>query len=134
SVDELADAITHRSGLLGMAGSTDAQALEEVATRGDAQARLALDMFADSASGWIAAMATYLDRLDALVFTGGIGEHSHPIRERICRRLGVLGIPSPEQSKDEKDAVLSAGDSPVVLRVKAREDLVISRAVAAVLG
>ena len=82
------------------------------------------------AAEWIAAAATALPRLDALVFTGGIGEHAAPVRARIVGRLGMLGLPTSLADSDgEGDAVLTArGAGPAVLRVAAREDLVIAEA------
>ena len=80
------------------------------------------------AAEWIAAAATALPRLDALVFTGGIGEHAAPVRARIVGRLGILGLPT-SLGDPEGDAVLTAGGArPAVLRVAAREDLVIAEA------
>jgi acetate kinase len=129
-VDDVADAISHRAGLVAIAGTSDVRVLEKAAGEGDQRAVLALEMFVLRASGWIAAMATALGTLDGLVFTGGIGEHSHAIREQICRRLAVLGVPSPTLPGTDDDALLSASEGPAVLRVRAREDLVISRQVA----
>jgi acetate kinase len=80
----------------------------------------------------VAAASTALDRLDALVFTGGIGEHAGSIRSNIVARLGVLGF--PDALRDAMpDAVLAAGP-PSALVIGAREDLVIAEEVAALLG
>ena len=77
-----------------------------------------------------AADATALPRLDGLVFSGGIGEHAAPVRRRIVGRLGMLGVaPSLADSGREGDAILAArGAGAAVLRVAAREDLVIAEA------
>lgn len=88
TLDELDDALEHRSGLAGLAGTDDVAALLEA----DAPtARLALEIFAYRVAQAVAAMATSLGGLDALVFTGGIGEHAAPVRERIANQLGFLG-------------------------------------------
>jgi acetate kinase len=93
---------------------------------GDEQAALAIELFVRRAAEGIAAAATALPTLDALVFTGGIGEHAGPVRERIVARLGTLGFGTSLADADD-DEVLTAGDSrPAVLRVAAREDLVIA--------
>lgn len=97
-------------------------------------AALALEMFAHRAAASIAAVATGLQRLDALVFTGGIGEHSHRTRQRICARLSVLGVPESTEPASGSDAVIAAIDGRAVLRIAAREDLVIARQVAGALG
>ncbi|MEO8245792.1 MAG: acetate/propionate family kinase [Chloroflexota bacterium] len=120
-LEALADGLAHRSGLLGLSGTTpDVRELERLATTGDASALLALEIYAARAAAGIAAMATSLPRLDGVVFTGGIGEHSHRVRSSIARRLTVLGVPEPGD-RDEGDAVVAAGP-PALLVVKARED------------
>jgi acetate kinase len=83
----------------------------------------------------IAAAATALPRLDALVFTAGIGENAGSIRARIVARLGSIGVAAIVDSAVSEDAVLppagtaSGGPtaSPSVLRIAAREDLVVAR-------
>lgn len=130
-VDELADGLGHRSGLLGVSGTTaSVSELEVAAARGDDRARLALDMFASRASAAIAAVATSLPQLDGLVFTGGIGEHSALVREAIVRRLGPLGVPSA--LVDPAGDGFAAPGRPFVAVVQAREDLVIADQVRAV--
>ena len=75
-----------------------------------------------------------LPALDAVVFTGGIGEHSGPIRKRITGRLAVLGIREPTDEAVRSDAVLGEpGDRPAVLRISAREDVMIANSVRAIL-
>jgi acetate kinase len=76
-------------------------------------------------------MATALGGLDALVFTAGIGEGSAPIRARICRRLGFLGVELDERANSSAapDADLAAPASPVRIWVlHAREDVIAARA------
>ena len=134
-VDELAEGLDHRSGLLGVSGTTgSARELEEAAADGDPRARLALSMFARRAAAGIAAAAPALSRLDALVFTGGVGENSAAIRADITRRLAVLGVPRVGADASE-DAVLTGPHAQVaVLRIEAREDLAIAHEVAGLLG
>jgi acetate kinase len=130
---EMEDELAHRSGLLGVSGSSSSvRDLEEAAVGGDRRSELALEMFARRAAAWIAAMATALPRLDAIVFTGGIGERSHPMRGRICRGLSVLGVPEPDEPSDEGDRIIGRGPGPTLLRMVAREDIVIARQVATV--
>jgi acetate kinase len=135
TLDQVDDAITHRAGLLGVSGiSGSVRELEEASEAGHARARLALDMFADRAAAGIAAAATRLGRLDALVFTRRIGEHSYRLRDAICGGLGTLGVPIPSRPSDDADCVPSTGSAVAVLRVTAREDLVMSRDVAQTIG
>jgi acetate kinase len=129
-VETLAEALEHGSGLAAVSGQgADVRKLEAASQDGDARASLALEMFAARAAAGIAAMATSLERLDAVVFTGGIGEGSHAMRRAICERLSALGVPLPGEPPSDEDAVLAADGGPVIIRVTAREDLVIARQV-----
>jgi acetate kinase len=129
TMPELADALQHESGLLGVSGvSADLRAVRRAAVEGDQRARLAIDIFVRRAAAAIAAAATCLPRLDGIVFTGGIGEHDAQARSAICSRLGMLGIRQPSSDENGGDALLTPLDAaPAVLRVAAREDLVIAR-------
>jgi acetate kinase len=130
SVDGLADALEHRSGLGAVGGhGGDVRELQAQADDGDERAALALDMFAAIAAAAIASAATRLERLDAVVFTGGVGEHAGALRAAIVSRLRVLGVPEISAQETGDDRVLDPGP-PAVLRVEAREDLVIAEAVA----
>jgi len=135
TTDELAEALDHRSGLLGVSGrSSDVRDLLAAETAGDGPATLALELFVRRAAAGIAAAATALPSLDALVFTGGIGEHSGPIRARVAAALGVIGIPPVTRTDIAGDAILAGGHgSPAVLRIAAREDVVIAGAVRSLL-
>ena len=109
SPDELGDGLAHRSGLLAIGGTSDVRELEERASGGDEAARLALAMFAHRAAAGIAAVATSLERLDAIVFTGGIGEHSAAMRQAIVERLATLRVPARLASAVADDRVLADG-------------------------
>ena len=86
--DELDDALEHHAGLLGISGvSADMRDVEGAADADDARADLALEMFAHRTASTIAAMSASLDRVDALVFTGGIGSHAATMRARIGAKL-----------------------------------------------
>jgi acetate kinase len=131
---ELRRDLERGSGLLGVSGrSADVRELEAAAAQGDARARLALVMFADRAAAGIAAAASRLARLDAIVFSGGIGENAGGLRADIVARLAVLGLAPISESESGHDRVLRAvrgqpdGEGPVTLRVEAREDLVAAR-------
>ena len=132
--DELADTLEHRSGLLGVSGrSSDVAELERADAAGDAAAGLALELYARRAAAWIASMATAVEHLDAVVFTGGIGENSTAIQARICARLAVLGVRVPSAEADIRgDAILVPAPVAVML-VHAREDVVIARQAAELL-
>jgi acetate kinase len=135
TVPQLADVLDHGSGLLGVSGRTaDVRVLLAAEAEGDASAALALELFVRRAAAGIAASATALSHVDAVVFTGGIGEHSGPLRQRIVGRLSVLGLPAISDATVESDGRLGLrGDGPTVLRVEAREDLVVAGTVRATL-
>jgi acetate kinase len=132
---QLADVLDHGSGLLGVSGRTaDVREVLAAEADGDASAALALELFVRRAAAGIAASSTALSRVDAVVFTGGIGEHSGPLRQRIVGRLSVLGLPAISDAPMESDGPLGLrGDGPTVLRVEAREDLVVAGNVQATL-
>lgn len=133
SLAELAESLQHQSGLLGVSGvSGDMRAVASAAADGDMRARLAIDMFVRHAAAGIAAAASALPRLDALVFTGGIGERAAKVRSAICGRLATLGVPAELMAGDAAaDHLLSpAGAAVAVARVAAREDLIMAREVA----
>jgi acetate kinase len=132
ATNELADALAHRSGLRAVAGTADVRDIEARADEGDGKARLAINMFARHAAAGIAAATTALPALDALVFTGGIGEHSARMRHETTRRLASVGIPRADAAA-QGDAVVAGGD-PAVLVIAAREDLVIAAEVAAIVS
>jgi acetate kinase len=116
SVSELDRALNERSGVDGVSGvSADMREVLAAADQGNARAQLARDMFVHRVVSTIGAMAATLDGVDALVFTGGIGEHSAAIRDAVGARLGFL---RPFE----------------LLVIPAREDLSILREVVRVLG
>jgi acetate kinase len=87
---DLDDLLNHRSGLRGISGiSGDVRELE---ASSDPNAQLALDVFAYRAAKYIAGYCAALGGVDAIAFTAGIGEHSAPMRQRICDRLAFLGV------------------------------------------
>ncbi|HEY5520699.1 MAG TPA: acetate/propionate family kinase [Candidatus Limnocylindrales bacterium] len=133
---DLARVLDQESGLLGVSGlSGDVRMLVDAAGSGNDRARLALDIFVRRAAEEIAAAATSLEHLDALVFTGGIGENAAGLRAAICARLAVLGVPPVAEDSVDEDKVLAGGDGTVaVMRIEAREDLVIAEQAASAIG
>jgi len=136
TVEGMSDALEHRSGLLGVSGvGADLREVQAAADAGDHRARLAIDMFVARASAAIGGAATALPRLDALVFTGGIGEHAARVRAAIVERLAVLGVAPIGSDALDRDGILGAiGPGPAVLRIEAREDLVMAMETAGILG
>ena len=137
SADELADALEHRSGLLGLAGSADMREILQRAATGEPSASLALDVYIHRLRAGIAAMAAALGGLDALVFTGGVGEHCGEVRAAAAAGLAFLGIAlDPASNSDaHADAEIGAAGAAVrALVVTAREDVEIARQVRMVLA
>jgi acetate kinase len=136
AVDDIAQALEHEAGLAGLAGTAD---MREVLARDDDEARLAVDVYIHRLCAGIGAMAASLGGIDALVFTGGVGERSSPVRERACERLSHLGVALDAgrnaNANTAPDFDVSTAGSPVrVLVVRAREDLEIARQTRAVVA
>jgi acetate kinase len=89
---ELAATLEHRSGLLGLTGTSDMRDVLSRAAAGESRAILGREVYLHRLRGSIAAMAAALGGLDALVFTGGVGENSVEIRARTAAGLGFLGV------------------------------------------
>jgi acetate kinase len=133
SVDEMAHALEHDSGLLGLAGTSD---MRDVLARDDAEASLALGVYLHRLRAAIGAMAATLDGLNALVFTGGVGERSARVRELACHGVSHLGVTIDTARNDSVEGdvdVRAKGSSVAVLVVRAREDLEIARQARALL-
>ncbi|HLL21896.1 MAG TPA: acetate kinase, partial [Kofleriaceae bacterium] len=93
SVLEVDELLNRKSGLAGISGiGGDFRDVQAAAERGEVRARLALDIFVRRIRKYIGAYAAELGGLDAIVFTGGIGENSALVRERVCERLNFLGV------------------------------------------
>jgi acetate kinase len=89
------------SGLKGICGANDMREILEMANRGDPQAQLALELYCYRIKKYLGAYIAVLGRVDAIVFTGGIGENAAPIRKRCCEGLEGLGI-TVDDRKNEK--------------------------------
>ncbi len=93
TAEELTRVLDTQSGLQGLSGvGSDMRTVETAAARGDERAQLALDVFVHRLAKAIAGLVTSLERLDALVFTGGIGENSPLVRGLVLERLSFLGL------------------------------------------
>jgi acetate kinase len=134
-VDDLYMGLESQSGVYGLAGTDDMREVVRRAAADDPAASRALDTYLHRARAQIAAMAASLDRLDALVFTGGVGENAATIRDSICAGLPLLGLPGTLAAPSgSADAVISEeAASPAVMVVHAREDLEVAREVQLVL-
>ncbi len=135
---ELADALEHSSGLAGLSGTSgDLRDVLAGAGRGEAACVLARDVYLHRLAREAAAMTAATGGLDLLVLTGGVGEHSWPVRAALAGALSYLGVAvDPERNRGTTaDADISAAGAAVrSVVVTAREDLEIRRQVLEVLG
>jgi acetate kinase len=129
--ETILDALNKRSGLLGVSGlSNDMRTIEAAAAEGHTRAALALEIFCYVLAKSIAALVVPLGRLDAVAFTGGIGENSPTVRAKVVQRLGFLGL----TLDPEANAVNGRGHGgritresrPVVAVVPTNEELMIA--------
>jgi acetate kinase len=135
SPHQVATALEHHSGMLALAGTSDMSAIVARAQQGDATAQPALDVYLHRLVAGIAAMTASMEGIDALVFTGGVGENSAYIRQHAAERLRWLGVAIDPTSNANPipDAEITAHGSRVrTLVIAAREDLQIAHEVRAV--
>lgn len=132
SVEEAQRQLSKQAGLLGLSGvSNDVRDVAAAASQGDANARLALEVFVASARHWIGGYFLQLNGADAIVFTAGTGENQAGLRAAICANLGNLGIKldaARNQATRATEALISAADSLVkVFVIPTNEELVVAR-------
>ena len=125
---EVSDLVNKQAGLLGVSGtSADMRDLLDREAY-DERAAEAVALFCYQAKKFLGALAAALGGLDALVFTGGIGEHAARVRERICEGLGFLGIRLDPERNAAHAPVISGDDTAVTVRVvPTDEDLMVAR-------
>jgi acetate kinase len=118
--------------LKGLSGiSNDIRDITEAAKKGNANAKLALEVFVSSARHWIGSYFFQLNGAEAIVFTAGIGENRAELRAAICANLDQLGIlldPSENAATRAKEAVISSPESRVkIMVIPTNEELVVAR-------
>jgi len=128
---EMDTLLNKKSGLLALAGSSDCRDICAKAAKGDKGAELALEMLAYRVALYIGAYNTIVGGADAIVMTGGIGENSSEVRERIIRRLSALGIALDAKANAKTrgvTAVISKKGSKIpVVVLPTNEELMIAR-------
>ena len=128
--------LNKKSGLLALAGSSDCRDICAKAAKGDRMAELALEMLAYRTALYIGGYNTVIGGADAIVMTGGIGENSSEVRERIVNRLGALGIKLDKKANKVRGqvATISAKGSKIpVIILPTNEELAIAQDTVAVL-
>jgi acetate kinase len=128
SADDVDDAIKHKGGLLGISDSSaDMRELLDARAK-DRKAEEAIGVFCYQAKKFIGGYAAALGGLDALVFTGGIGERSPEVRAQICDGLGFLGVEIDAASNAENSEIISSTKSKVRVRtIRTNEEAMIAR-------
>jgi acetate kinase len=132
TVDQLTDMLDTKSGLAGLSGvGNDMRAILSAGADGNERAQLAIEVFVHRLAKAVAALVTSLDRLDALIFTGGIGEHSADVRRLVLARLAFLGLAEDPEANAQHGRATSGRitpDGPVLaLVVPTDEELMIAR-------
>ncbi len=130
SLEEVMKILNHESGLKGICGDNDARNIEARKEKGDKKAKLAFEMCAYRIKKYIGAYMAVLKKVDAIIFTGGLGENYSALRERVCEGLEDLGIALNKPKNDNPGnglVDLSQPDSKVkVLRIPTDEELEIA--------
>lgn len=131
SFDDVNNMLNKESGILGISGlSSDFRDVETAEEQGNLRAKLALDVFCNGVTKYIAAYAAQMCRIDVLVFTGGVGENSDVVRERICEGLVCLNIRIDKELNHvrEKEAILSKDiTGTTIMVIPTNEELMIAR-------
>ena len=130
---EITDILNKKSGLLGISGTShDMRTLLEERSKGRKESSLAVEVFCYRLARHILASAAALDRLDAIVFTGGIGENAAPVRQITAGYLKVLGVAldpaaNAVHGRENDSKISSLGSRVAILVVPTNEELVIAR-------
>jgi acetate kinase len=133
SLADINTALQKKSGLLGLSGvSNDMRNLTEAAAGGNEQAKLAIEVFAYRVRKYIGAYAAAMGKLDAVVFTGGIGENARLVRRLICQGLEILGIHFDAAANESaprgvESDIAAAGSKVRLLVIPTNEEIVIAR-------
>jgi len=118
--EEVDHLLNRESGLTGLCGTRDLREIHAAIDRGDADARAALSMYIHRIRHYLGGYLVNLGRLDALVFTGGVGEHDHDVRAEVCHGLGMLGLaidPAANREPAEGERPIHQPHSPAAIWV-----------------
>ena len=134
---EMDTILNKKSGLLALTGSSDCRDICAMAAKGEKKAELALEMLAYRTALYIGAYNTVVGGADAIIMTGGIGENSSEVRERIVRRLAALGIKldkAANKVRGEVKVISAKGSKIPVVVMPTNEELMIARDTVRILG
>jgi acetate kinase len=127
SAEEVEKTLNKLSGFKGICGKADVRDIERLAAEGDANCALALNMFSYRVARYIGSYAMVMNGVDAIVFTGGIGEHGAAMRKRILQNADYLGLKIDDDKNEVSETDITTGDSSVrVFVIPTDEELVIA--------
>ncbi|HIF9164516.1 TPA: acetate/propionate family kinase [Photobacterium damselae] len=129
--EQLHDLLVKKSGFLGVSGITsDCRGIIEAMEQGNHDAKLAFEVFTYRAAKYIASYMVALDELDGIIFTGGIGENSMPVRSEILRLLKIFGYREDEQANADarfgNSGVITQANTPLAMVIPTNEEWVIA--------
>lgn len=131
NASEVVNVLNKKSGLLGISGvSSDLRDIEKEAKQGNHRAKLAIRIFVQRIQKYIGSYTVKMSGVDAIIFTGGIGEHSSMIRREVLHGLEFMGVSFEEEANqmNGREIFISKVDSPVkALVVPTNEELMITR-------
>lgn len=129
-LDKIFDALSSRSGLLGISGvSNDLREIEVEALRGNEQAKLAIDVLVESTRHYVGAFLAVLGGCDLLAFTGGIGENAPAIRAAVCQNMEFAGIaldPAKNAVRGEETKISKVESGAEIWIIPANEELIVA--------
>ena len=130
-VDELDDLFNHKSGMTGMTGYGDLREVDRLYEEGNADAKLALDVYVHRIVSYIGAYWAQLGGLDAITFTAGVGENDSLVRKMVAEKLTAFGVKldnEKNETRSKENRIISTPDSSVaVCVVPTNEELAIAR-------
>ncbi|MFT5592531.1 MAG: acetate kinase [Oceanicoccus sp.] len=131
STSDVMDILNKKSGLLGLSGiSNDMREIQQAAEQGDIRANLAIEVFAFKIARYLGALAVSLPRIDALIFTGGIGENDRFTRSLILEHLAILGFEIDgelNQTNGDDDGRITTASSTLAMVIATNEELMIAK-------
>lgn len=122
SLDEIEDLLTRRSGLLGLAGDNDLRSVQERFEAGDPEATLAFQVYCRRIREYTGSYLAVLGRVDAITFTGGVGENSRPVRSNTLAGLEAFGIAVDPERNERNATVISPDGAPITVCVVPTEE------------
>lgn len=128
STEQITDLLNKKSGLLGICGKSDMRDIISMAKNGDMSSKMAIEMFVYRIQKYIGAYIAALNGIDAIVFTGGIGENSSYIRALVAKNFSYLDVVVETEENEKNKAIFSNCNSPIFLMtIPANEEMVIAQ-------